>query len=210
VRILHISDTHGLLPELRTGADIIVHSGDFLPNRTRGVRAIEEPFQAQWIRDNADRLKAWLGGRPFLFCQGNHDFIDPVPELKEAGINAIDLTMQYIVEHNGVRFFGFPWVKYFTGEWNWEAEERDIVRHLRLVPPVDVLVTHGPIYGVLDQNIYRTRCGSQALKDFLRDVPTPPKYVLHGHIHEAAGHTGWSRGIIVSNAAGIQQVWEIS
>jgi predicted phosphodiesterase len=53
VKILHISDTHGRMPELRGEHDVIVHSGDMLPNRSFGISAIEETFQRYWVEEHA-------------------------------------------------------------------------------------------------------------------------------------------------------------
>lgn len=52
VKLTHISDTHGMLPRILQSSSIIVHSGDFLPNCTRGKRVIEEKYQEAWLRDN--------------------------------------------------------------------------------------------------------------------------------------------------------------
>jgi Icc-related predicted phosphoesterase len=205
MRILHISDTHGLLPTSFPLADVIVHSGDLMPNRTRGIRPVEETYQTAWILANAEHFKRKIGDTPFLFVQGNHDFIDPVPLLVGMGINAIELTEEPILIGE-VLFQGFKYIKYFSGEWNNETSERELAMRLDDLntEAVDVLVTHGPMYGVLDRNAQGERCGSQSLRKAMQDKP--PRYLLHGHIHEAAGLLAWSGGMIVSNAACTQRV----
>ncbi len=101
LRIVHISDQHGMIPSrnsfknLLDIADLVVLSGDLFPNSTRGIRTIEETFQANWLYGRADHpvnrrdrripLERWvefLGNLPVLSVGGNHDFISFVGEIK--------------------------------------------------------------------------------------------------------------------------------
>lgn len=207
MRILHCSDTHGLFPTLPGDpVDVVVHSGDFFGNRSRGIRSIEAAYQEHWLADNMGKLKRWLDGRPFLFCPGNHDFYNPVEAMRAAGIYAQDLECKR-VEFGGLSFFGLPYVRWFTGEWNYELSEPELERVYANVPDdIDVLVSHGPMFGVLDRVRPMERAGSMALRAHLQNAKRVPKALLCGHIHEAAGVQGWSRGLIVSNAALTYQV----
>jgi Icc-related predicted phosphoesterase len=216
MRILHISDTHGGMPALpKDGYDVVVHSGDLMPNRTFGIRAVEEAFQPHWLETNAAKLRAWLGAdKPFLFCPGNHDFVDPVPHLKAAGVRAFSLV-DTLVAWDHVRFYGFPWTPEFCG-WNWMCGPVEM--GLRLEPgralldegEIDVWVSHGPMYGVLDRTaLVGERAGSKVVRAAMQMAKHPPRIFLHGHIHEAAGLQAWTRGMIVSNAACMQRILEI-
>ncbi len=198
MQLLHISDTHGLIPQLDLDeVDIVVHSGDFLPNKTRGHLPIEEEFQVQWMRDNRGALLSMPrdrvngGDAPFLICRGNHDFINPAEYLPWA----TDLSSQ-VVEVQGVKFFGHPYTPWFTGEWWGELNERQETHAMEGLLMVlerdkpDVLVSHGPMFGVLDKNSYGQHCGSTKLRDLLMHVTSHlPKVMLHGHIHESAGRS---------------------
>lgn len=206
-RILHISDTHGGLPTLRGEFDVVVHSGDFLPNRSFGHRVVEETFQCAWIENNAARLRAWLDDKPLLLTHGNHDFVDAAPILRSLGIDAHCLDNR---KHtfNGISFYGFPYVPYFRGVWNFECTQHELeVRTETMdLEGVDVLVAHSPIYGLLDRNAEGTRCGSKPMRRFLESSAHVPSWYLCGHIHEAAGYKRWKRDIDVSNAACDQRV----
>lgn len=94
MRALHVSDTHGLLERLDSSAEIILHSGDFLPNRSRGIMPIEKSFQESWVHGNRKKLVDWIGDRRFVFTPGNHDYIDPCGQLREYGIDAHNLHTQ--------------------------------------------------------------------------------------------------------------------
>lgn len=206
-----MSDTHGHLPiPLADDFDVIVHSGDFLPNRSFGNRVLEEPFQQYWIEENAPRFHPRYWMKPWLVCPGNHDFIDPTPALRHLGIDATFLCNSGR-DIDGVRFWGFPWTPTFY-DWNWMCDPHEMEH--RLSPAVDlmnqggidVFVSHGPIHGVLDRNRDGERCGCKVLRKTMQDVTTPPKLFLHGHIHESAGVQAWSRGMKISNAALTQRI----
>lgn len=208
LRICHLSDTHGHLPDLPDPStyDVLVHSGDFCPNRTFGNRPVEETYQDYWMQEKGNRLREWVGEKPILVIPGNHDYINIAYRLvRYAGVNAIDLEDKF-VEYEGVGFYGYPWVPEFLN-WNYMASPRE--RRQRLMPAVelmeqgaiDVFVAHGPMHGVLDRNAEGIRCGSRVMRQTMQTVRHPPKLFLHGHIHEAAGVQGWTNGVIVSNAA---------
>lgn len=203
---LHVSDNHGFLEKLDPTAEVIIHSGDFLPSFSRGIRAIEIPRQQEWISTNKDRLAAWIGGRPFLYTPGNHDYVDPCPIMRGWGLDAWNLYEDGPrAVTPSIQAAGFPWVNHFTGEWNYEIGPSDMLTRARQIPPCEMLVAHGPIYGVLDRNAYGTRCGSLEIRHWLQNHEQPPLWYLHGHIHEARGYQPWSRGLRVSNAATIQR-----
>jgi Icc-related predicted phosphoesterase len=204
MKIAHISDTHGHLAPIMGSPDVIVHSGDFLPNQTFGMEVIERAFQPKWLEFNETRLKEWIDGRPFLISHGNHDFINSVPYLQAMGIEAYDLD-DVRLEFDGLIFHGFPWVPEF-GPWNRGCNKRELQARTDALDleGVDILVTHSPPYGILDRNARGERCGGKPMREKLQMGAHVPSYVMSGHIHESAGVQGWSRGVIISNAACVQ------
>lgn len=216
MRILHVSDTHGTWPELIDPStyDIIVHSGDGLPNRTRGNLDIEPKYQANWVGHHAKRFKRWIGDKPFLYLRGNHDFIDPCSILRAHGIEARGITNTR-QEVNGVGFYGFPFVPYMCGEWFGELQIPEMASAMSTVVErcnageIDVLVTHAPIYGLLDRG-YGEHCGNRVLNYALDyQLQRMPRALLHGHIHEDHGLAEYA-GMVVSNAATTQRIVELS
>lgn len=206
-----MSDTHGKFPiPLEEDFDVIVHSGDMLPNRTYGNRFIEPPFQTSWLETEAPKIHPRYWTKPMLVTPGNHDFIDAVPILQSFGIDAKRLCDESVTI-DGVTFYGFPWTPQFY-DWNWMCGSTEMKRRLDAFleftesNPIDVLVSHGPIYGVLDRNDNDTRCGCMNLRKTLQSMKKPPRLLLHGHIHESAGYQEWSRVIGVSNAACTQRI----
>jgi len=219
IRIAHTSDTHGRFPSLRGRADIIIHSGDFMPNRfdeaepdpitkrsPRGTPCEEEPYQTEWIDQNASTIKRWIDGRTFLFCAGNHDFIDPTPRLRAEGIDAVDLTSR-THWRDGVPFIGFPWCPYDVRPWNYAIPTLDMQREAQRLGQMlveggseTILVAHCPPAGHFD--VARgTSYGNTALANLLSyGTQDPPLALLCGHIHEDHG-VAYEDGMLISQAA---------
>jgi Icc-related predicted phosphoesterase len=155
----------------------------------------------------------WLHGKKFLFCAGNHDFIDPddfVSLLRRLGVDAHNITDRR-VEHGPVSFYGFPWCPPITGEWNFEVQESDIRERLGKLPIVDVLVTHCPPYQVLDVDNCGFHRGSTAMNSWYSYAGNVPKKAwLFGHLHESGGIQVRDRtGVLFSNAATTQNLLEL-
>lgn len=221
MKILHISDTHGTFPLLQLqGVDLIVHSGNLFPNLTRGNVPVEEAFQEEWIASHRTHLRAWVDGRPFFFCTGNHDFLStPETFLRAVGVEATCLDSMLPESFQGVSFQGFPYTPYLQGEWNGELQPLAMTYMVQqlldswdtAVP--DVLVAHAPLYGHLDQNHEGEHCGNHELLVGLqerRDQPLP-RWMLHGHIHEEGGRRSVFQPnspypMDISNAACTQRV----
>ena len=213
MKIIHVSDTHGIFPRLPSGHDLVVHSGDLMPNRTRGNRDIEFSYQKNWLLRNVNRFREWLDGRPMIFCRGNHDFSPLVQDiLRDHKCDVTEITNK-LYEFQGLRFYGFPYVNYMCGEWNFESTETELADYVGRLPwgKIDVMVAHAPIAGVLDQ-CYGDHIGIGAMNtafSFGWARETWPKAYLHGHAHEAFGVDSID-GMLVSNAATIVREVEIT
>ncbi len=226
MKICHISDTHSLMNKLNGDFDAIVHSGDFMPNspfrftssfQLNGYIDVprEYHFQKKWITDNLQRLADWIGDKPFIFCAGNHDFYDPIPLMKDYGINAINITNASYT-YNGLKFYGFPYVP-FIGCWNFElghdkmTEEVERVVALSNEGEIDILVCHCPPANILDYDHKQGKhFGNGPLKTSLEyKFDILPKALLTGHIHQSHG-TYVYNNMIISNAATIQRIIEIT
>lgn len=213
IRLLHISDTHGALYPLRaTRVAAIVHSGDLFPNSGAGpgerLRS-ESNYQENWIRGNAKRLANWTQGLPFLYCTGNHDYTDGEQALRDAGVNATCLNDR-IVTFADRTFYGFPWTPAHLGtNWNDKLLVPQMADRVAAIPEVDVLVSHGPLAGILDDDGYGVSAGCTVMRNAFdsRSFRLPTAY-LCGHIHESNGVTSYD-GMTVSNAATTQIILEI-
>ena len=208
MRILHFSDSHGDLPfapELANDCDIVICSGDMMPNgKLRADPGWNRQEQPKWVKRNAEWFRAL--GKPFLFCAGNHDFIDPCEILLDKGINAVNITNR-LVMIDGVRVYGFPWIPYIAGEWGWEITHKEMVKKVREIPfDTEILVCHAPLEGMLSDPSYG---GNTALASFMfYEWEIWPKAILSGHHHNTAG-VREHNGSIISNAATTYHILEV-
>lgn len=185
MNILHLSDTHGAhrslgrLPE----ADVIVHSGDIAMNGSSS---------------EALDFMRWFSALPYahkIFVAGNHDAC-----LYGAFIDGLDSNCHYLcnssVEIEGVTFYGVPM---FMEDCS-SGRQKEFYE---MIPDgVDVLITHAPPYGILDQD-GSIHYGSYELLSRVTAVRS--RIHLFGHIHKANGLK--ERGeTVFSNAAGISAI----
>jgi len=181
MRLVLLSDTHNLhsaLGPLPAG-DAVLHAGDITGLGTR-------PEIADFL--------AWYGSLPYrhkIFIAGNHDFLfERNPAVAEALVPAgITYLRDSALEIEGLKIWGSPWQPWF-GDWafNLERGPRLAEKWARIPDDVDVLITHGPPHGTLDQTADHPpeAAGCEALRERL---PALARLRLHqfGHIHEAYG-----------------------
>jgi Icc-related predicted phosphoesterase len=123
-----------------------------------------------------------------IIIAGNHDFQFYLPSKRK---EALELTKQYnciyledqLIEIDGKRIYGFPWTPVF---FNWafmlERKGEQMQRNVNFIPEnLDILLTHGPCYSILDSNKAGHLCGCETLKERVELIK--PKYHLFGHIH---------------------------
>lgn len=122
---------------------------------------------------------------------GNHDLgFERQPILAEG---LVPTGVQYLRDAellvDGLRFWGAPWQPWFN---NWVfnlLRGAEIAAKWALIPDdIDVLITHGPPYGVLDQTrgYPSEHVGCRDLLDRIGQLRRLKLHVF-GHIHEAYG-----------------------
>ncbi len=181
MRIVVISDTHGLhhrMPHLPDG-DLLIHAGD-CTNRGADHEVAE--------------FLEWFGERPHphkILIAGNHDFLFERNAARAEALVPPNVT--YLKDNGvavgGLNVWGSPWQPWFY-DWAFNLERgEEIAAKWRLIPAdTDILVTHGPPHGVLDQTVGRPpqAVGCEALAARLAELPRVRLHVF-GHIHEAYG-----------------------
>jgi Icc-related predicted phosphoesterase len=178
MRIVAISDTHSLhnqivLPE----GDILLHAGDVSSEgKEREIMAFLSWFSAQPHKHK-------------VFIAGNHDFyFERMPERDIEKIipkNVIYLNDSGVIIE-GIRIWGSPIQPWFY-DWAFNRHRgADIKQHWSLIPEdVDILMTHGPAFGVLDRTSRGEKVGCVDLRETIDKIQ--PKLFVCGHIHEAQG-----------------------
>lgn len=182
MRLIHLSDTHGLheqLPDLPE-ADIVAHTGDITENGT-----IEE----------AEGFVEWFCSLPYrhkIFIAGNHDMC-----LYGANIEGLPDNVHYLCNEaitiDGIKFYGVPMFLHDDLEGNFPE------LYGRIPDDTDVLLTHQAPLGILDEQD-GINFGDYYL--YKRVIDVKPKYHLFGHIHHTEKTRMTFRGVRFSNAAG--------
>lgn len=91
-----------------------------------------------------------------------------------------------MVEIEGLKIYGSPWQPRFY-DWAFNVDRGDAIsKKWELIPEgIDILVTHGPAHGILDDTINGMRVGCEEL--FKKVVQVKPRIHVCGHIHWAYG-----------------------
>jgi len=176
-RLVVISDTHSFfdgIADLPDG-DILIHAGDI----TRKGDLVDLQKFAEWMDILPHKNK--------IVIAGNHDFcFERTPdESKKILSNVIYLEDQWCVVE-GIKFYGSPWQPRFF-DWAFNADRGEEIAKIwsKIPNDTDVLITHGPPFGILDCNAKGRHVGCQDLLMKVRDISI--KAHLFGHIHEGYG-----------------------
>ena len=224
VRIVHSSDWHGQKKKLPF-ADIYIFTGDMYPNfgvPPRDVRSViwdpiepvsEAKQQRNWASSKDGQLRSVLENQeaPVLCVRGNHDFTDA----RFQHMNAEEIFVPVnTFEACGLKFGGMRGVPPINARWADELEDAEFEYKARQLPDdIDVLVTHAPPYGILDdittfRPLESEYLGSQALRAYvnrrhIQEGNDKPALKLHcfGHIHERGGQLEKHGNTWFSNAA---------
>ena len=178
MKFVVISDTHGQHRSLKLPkGDVIIHAGD--------ISKSGHPVEIEDFLDWFSKLKF----KYKIFIAGNHDFF-----LEHAHPRVIEQMIPTGViylndsgaEINGIKFWGSPITPWFHN-WAFNRERgEEIKKHWELIPDdTDVLITHGPPMGILDENSCSQCVGCMDLLVKVNQVK--PKYHFFGHIHEGYG-----------------------
>ena len=177
MKLVVVSDTHAQHQDLGVlSGDVLIHCGDGAFGR-----------DASW--GDVQRLDAWFSRQAFklILCTGgNHDFA--LEEAAGRGLptfrNAIYLEDSG-VEFEGVKFYGAPWVPELRG-WAYYQSGTSLKDRWAMIPEdADVLITHTPPYGILDETRQGRLCGCNDLRERVEKL----RLRLHcfGHVHASAG-----------------------
>lgn len=184
MKIVFISDTHAQhqnlqLPKLDlkdSESTMLIHTGDI---STMGRESEVKDF-LEWFEKQDYTYK--------IFIAGNHDFLfERNPSLAESFIpkNCIYLNNSS-VEIEGIKIWGSPITpRFFDWAFNCDRGEK-IRKYWEQIPnDTDIVLTHGPAYGILDQTKHGLLVGCEELIKIIEKIK--PKIHAFGHIHEAYG-----------------------
>ena len=198
LKVTLISDTHAKHNRLRydlPGGDLLIHAGDFM---TSGYHVHEARNFFEWY----EKIVTY---DTKVFIAGNHDRIMQLEVEQMRGELTGYKTIEYLEDEmmgmyfdgpNGdhpediVRIYGSPWQpEFFQWAYNLPRNGDELKAKWNAIPDnTDILVTHGPAWGFLDDVEGRrgTHLGCELLTERIKAIK--PKIHVCGHIHSGYGH----------------------
>lgn len=193
--IVLTSDLHGSLPEIEP-CDLLIVAGDVCPDHPIGkserytlpdngsdyqLEFLDVAFR-QWLRE--------VPAKTIVGIAGNHDFVfERMPvAVRELHLPWIYLENSGTMVH-GLTIWGTPQVPGLP-RWAFHGNEAKLREKALMIPSsTDILITHGPPYGIADTVGPRfggpTQVGNYTLNPVLDRLKIPT--IVCGHIHEAYG-----------------------
>ena len=210
MKITLISDTHTRHHEITQdlpGGDLLVHTGDLM-NSGRNIEDIKS--FCKWF-DSLDQYTHKV------FIAGNHDKMfqdDPerALEIVNSYKNIIYLQDNWVEvgsEDKMVKIYGSPWQPWFY-DWafNLPRNGMGLAAKWEAIPDdTDILLTHGPAFGILDTVVGRAydNLGCELLTERLERLQ--PKIHVCGHIHTGYGYD-FKNGTHHFNAAVLDEQYD--
>ena len=160
-RIFAFSDTHGKHRELKVpeNVDIVICAGD----------AVEDNL----VGDEYDDFIEWFASLPCkwkIFVPGNHELsfeLDQADGIIQRMTDKGIIVLEDAIEDGDGVIIG-------------SIGHNVMIAQEDIPTDIDILVTHYPPYGILDEGM-----GSTEILNFV--LNSQPKYHLFGHIHSTSG-----------------------
>lgn len=183
MRLVATSDTHFKVDTTTIpDGEVFIHCGDLM--RTGYPSDFED--QLDWLNELPHKMK--------LYTPGNHDFhlqVYPGPalqQLRDVGVTVIGLpgndNYASIALPNGMKVLGVPYVTNLP-RWAFNGGEDQILRYLYKMGYHDIIMSHAPVRGILDEPIPKKHVGIAAFRTYVETFR--PKHWFFGHIHECYG-----------------------
>lgn len=188
MKICCLSDTHGHLPPIPK-CDLLLLAGDYCPENKNQQYMWFLKYFRPWLdkcRENCDNIVGIAGNHDWVFenvetqrlINTSLNWIYLQDDYTELG-NVDNMTEEYSI-------YGTPYQRRFY-DWAFNLDEPELDKKFDNIPnDTDIILTHGPAYGIGDMSIYgKERIGSKRLMD--RALEIKAKLVVYGHNHSGVG-----------------------
>lgn len=203
LKIVCISDTHNCNEQISVpDGDILIHAGDATITGT----VDEIVLFNEWFTNLPHKYK--------VFVAGNHDWLFETNN--RFARNLLDKSIIYLqdssVEIEGLKIYGAPWQPRFF-DWAFNLNRgAEMAEKWELIPDdVDVLITHGPPNGILDEVPRKNFIENTGCEELIKKVEklrlNNLKLHIFGHIHCGYGTTE-ENGVTFVNASNCDESYE--
>jgi predicted phosphodiesterase len=207
LKAIVISDTHSLHDDLTLpDGDILIHCGDW----TNRGRAHEMDNFLTWFIAQPHKHKVFIAGNHELTLDDDkreyalalvHEYVD-----KSENVHYLENSSVTI---EGIKIYGSPISPIWVNGWAFNFERGpEMAEEWEKIPDdVQLLITHGPPYGILDlvvdkpKNVGRDL--HQGCEELILRVKELKQLKTHvfGHLHYNGGQTTVIDGVTFGNAA---------
>lgn len=186
---------HGHFPKL-DGGDLLIVTGDLTANDQE-----DEYYKFNiWLCQQEYNKKIVIAGNhDVLLQEDSFQYLEGYPAFEylcDSGTTYArwpkltkDSTKVY--HRQDLRIWGSPWTKTFPGinlkckAFTVDTEEELAQKWAMIPADTDILITHGPLYGIRDKNHNGELCGSKSLLTHVAQIK--PRLHVFSHIHEEGG-----------------------
>ena len=171
-----LSDTHELHREIDVpDGDILIHAGDFTMF-SKSMDAIAD-------------FNKWLGELPHrhkIIVPGNHEFFLEHDDSERSLLDNAIVLINESIEVEGLSIWGSPVTPLDGAAFGLSSDKARRKLYSMVPDNVDVLITHGPPFGILDTECrFGFHQGCHELLERVKSVQ--PQLHVCGHIHGASG-----------------------
>lgn len=191
MKLTLISDTHNKHNKLNQdlpGGDLLLHAGDI---SSMGYEHEINGFVYWFNKLEQYKHKAFIAGNHDWGFQNNVENVKDIVNLYE-GVNYLEDSV-FLVDNGTdkpVKVWGSPWQpEFYDWAFNLPRNGEELKSKWDLIPDdIDILITHGPAWGFLDDVEGRrgTHLGCELLTEKIKQIK--PKIHVCGHIHSGYGH----------------------
>ena len=200
MKFVTISDSHGYHKHLKLpSGDALIHAGDI---SMRGDELSIINFLS-WFSNQNYQYK--------ILIAGNHDFYferASSKEIKKMIPDDVIYLNNSSTTINNIKIWGSPITPWFF-DWAFNRYRGEqLKKYWDLIPEdTDIIITHGPVLGILDSTTKAEHVGCEDLLNRVNKIK--PLVHVCGHIHEAYG-TIENKGIKYINASVLNERYQLT